>query len=93
MGKEYSRELFREYLAYPDRDTLTLFQDRKRLGGIELSVMKWIQNNPLLVKKEFTLITKNWWTGAKQQAMMNMKRISRTQQEYEYLTGVSRRKP
>ena len=87
MNYKYKRELFREFLAYPQKDQLSSFEDRKRLELLELKIMKWIEDKPQLIKKEFTLITKNWYSGSKVNAMNNIQRFSRTKKEFDYLTG------
>lgn len=87
MDYKYDRKLFREFLAYPNKSQLTLFEDRKRLEKLELKTMDWINNKSQLIKKEFTLITKNWWSGAKVQALENLLIFSRNKKEFDYLTG------
>jgi len=87
MNYKYDRRLFREFLQYPDKNQLVNFEDRKRLQLLENKVMDWIDDNPMMIKKEFTLITKNWWSGARLQALDNMKRFSRNKKEFDYLTG------
>ena len=72
MDYSYNKNLFREFLSYPERSDLRLFEDKKRLDKLELLIMSYIDNYGLgFMLKEFEDITKNFYT--KDQAYDNLK--------------------
>lgn len=73
--RKYNRDLFREFLSYPPKENLKLFEDKKRLEKLEDLVMGWIDEDVNWVIKEYKEITKNWWKGAKEQAKTNLNKF------------------
>lgn len=72
MNYTYNKNLFREFLSYPKRSDLTLFEDKKRLDKLELLIMGYIDKYGLsFMLKEFEDITKNFYN--KDQAYDNLK--------------------
>jgi hypothetical protein len=78
MTQPYDKRLFHEFLVYPNPKDLKFFPDRNRKDKIDLIVMDWFDEyGDEFMTKEYKLITKNFWKGAKEQAKENFDRLLR----------------
>jgi len=78
MDYSYNKNLFREFLSYPERSDLRLFEDKKRLDKLELLIMSYIDNYGFgFLLTEYKEITKNWIPISKNNAWSNLHRFVR----------------
>ena len=76
MKQPYDKKIFHEFLVYPNPKELKFFPDKKRKNQIDLVVMDWFDEyGDDFMIKEYDLLTKNMYKGAKEQAKENFDRL------------------
>ena len=73
----YNKNLFREFLVYPDYKTLYLFEDKKRYNKLLLYVITLIENyGKDFILNEYKSIIKNFIPDTLEQTKINLNKVN-----------------